>query len=323
MKNINLELKNLLSKSTVYSAIKYDVENGCSKPSYNYSLTVYNYMNKVYRKKASLCSTDNLNLALGYDTNNDDLVSVMTIHFIKGWNTFCNIYRKLIKDYPEDKDEINVIREFNKVVSSTYIRHELDLRKHCRVSIVTTVTQKDKNTRKSKEVTKRVYNEYKSTYNSLSLDQDQTNNYSNNDIVNLYDCIPASNITPEDLAISNVTILEIAKSLANQPRYLLAFFSQYSGESQLDIIKSLYEKKSWTSIFEDSLSKFCEVNHCLSVKLLFSDFYSEKELAYTGTSTDMYKLLSTERSKAKKVVIDYVNKNKLYSTSNPRFAYKK
>lgn len=321
MNNINLEFKKLLSKSTVYSAIKADVENGCSKPSDNYSNSIYNYMNTVYEKKAALGITDSLNYALGYDTNNCDLISVMTIHFIKAWSNLCENYRNLIKNHPTD--EVTVIKEFNKIVSSTYIRKELDLGKHCRVSEVIAVIQKDKKNGKSKQVTKRVYKEFKQTYKPLSFDQNQTNSESSDEMITLYNFTPASNTTPEDSALSSQTILEIVKSLATYPRLLLAFLSQYSGESQWDIIASLHENKTWTSIFTDSLNKFCEVNECSSVKFLFSDFYSERELAYIGTSTDMYKVLSTERNKAKKIVVDYVLRNKLYTTSNPRYTYKK
>ncbi len=320
MKNTTMELQNLLSKSTVYAAIKSDVENECSRPSDNYSYSVYNYMTIVYKNKPS-SSTDDLNHALAFDISNSDLISEMTLHFIKAWGDLCKHYRKLINDYPAD--EVAVIKAFNKIVCSIYIRKELDLNKHCRISEKKTVQQKDKVTGKSTETTKRVYTTFKPTFSPVSFDKDQTNTENSNDAVSLYECVPANSPTPEDWVISSHIVLEICMSLVPYPRYLLAFLSQFSGESKWDIIASLQKNETWTSIYETSLDQFCRKYCCPSIKSHLSGIYTEKVLAYTGSSSDIYKVLSTERNKAKKLVIGYILKYNIYFPSNPKYTYKK
>lgn len=310
MNTKNLELEALHLKSTVYTAIKTDFENGCLTASEDYCLAVFNYINKVYTKKASLGTTDNLNYALGYDTNNSDLISVMTIHYIKAWDNLIKNYNQLRLSFPNDNSMI--IQQFNKIVSSIHVRKEIDLLKHVSLSSV----EQDEITGK----TKRTYKGFKPNYAPLYLDEEQ-NSKTDDETFTLYALTPASTITTEDLAISTQTIMDITRELVFSPRLLLAFLSQYGGTSQWDIIEALTQGKLWTNIYADSLDQFCQINECASLKQHLSDIFLEDELTYTGSSLDIYAALSNERTKAKKTVIEYALANGLYAPSKRKYAH--
>lgn len=309
MNNTNQDLTKLLTNSTIYCAIKHDVESGCSKASDQFGEAVFHYMNKIYRPKAYSDTTNDFNFALAYDTNNEDLISDQTLHFLKKWEVLCNNYNKLAEKYPSN--EVRRVIEFNKIVVSTYIRYELDLKRHCKISKIVTVTE---------EKTKREYVTYKPTCTSISLDQDQSNSKDSDDIVILYDCIPSNSLTPEDESVSSVIISEIATYLSNKsPRLLLAFVSKYSGMTVNEMEYELNQKQSWRSFFQYSISQFAALHNCHDLPRLFANAFSEKELTYTFSTSTLY----AERTLADTLVRTYVLTNGLYVPKNSTYTRKK
>ena len=314
MKNKNDNLTKSLVNSTIYCAIKHDVESGYSKASDQFGEAVFHYMNKIYHPKAYSDTTNDLNFALGYDTNNEDLISAQALHFLKKWGVLCDNYNKLTQKYPSS--EVQRVIEFNKIVVSTYIRYELDLKKHCKISKIVPVTE---------EKTKREYSAYKPTCTSISLDQDQSNSESSDDIVTLYDCTPSNSLTLEDEAISSVIISKIATYLSNEsPHLLLAFVSKHSGIPVNEMEHAIkQQKQSWTSLFQYSISQFAALHNCHNLPILFGNAYSEKELTYTGTATGLKKVLYAERTLADTLVRTYVLTNGLYVPKTSTYTQKK
>jgi len=289
--------------NTIYSALEAAAVNNEIKsmvPTGQYWLAAKQYAEKKLKPMAATGKNDMLNQAMGYDTNNADLIQDVIVKLIVRYEYLARKFNKINQSKTASAEEKTA--EFNKILSTVIPSLLAD--EWCHVSEETAYEELDENGKPVQKTGKGV----RATHTAISLDQNQSSSEGSGDEVTLMDCLSSPDISAADRAVSAEAITDYMGQLIDYPRQFLGFMSMCVGISTGELIDRI-SCTSYSAVFNEVLELFSIQYECPAL-LNLKNYYSEKDLTYTGVMP-LEKVLSNDRSFGKKRIKKYIEDNHL------------